>query len=711
MRRTSTWSLCCAWLLLSPSLAAQSEPTAEATTESADSGAGAAEAPPVPALTTAVREVTLYSQQALVHRRGTTAVPAGKSRWQLPGLPAALVESSVRARVVAGNSVKLLNLEVLSVNETTYRKEAAERVDTEVKEIQSRLKALTDSLANLTAESSFLRSFEVGKRVEDTATATPIDVEAWKSTLGFVDVGLTQNQAEVRRLNEEADGVREELAVALSRLRKLSSAKVDASKTVFVELEAGRAVDAELEVTYIVSGPGWWPRYDVRADVDAGTIELTSYALVRQESGEDWENVELTFSAAEPDRSADLPQLLSWRIGEEAAPVVAKGSAVRRRFALDDQLVSGGTGFNLIPDGNGPGRSVSPGLEHNPAAGKNVASGKVREYAPNQGISNFERFQFQDAQGTTNSFIDLPRDGGGRAGETAQRLRRIEEQMLTNGSLRANEDWAGYVEGNFKLQTELMNLAPDQREVFADELLACTAAIEVGERLLKSARLAAGIVAPVESSRGYDYKYRAVRPETIPSDGAYNQVVIGAEVITARFIYEATPELQPVFFLTATAKNQQRQPYLDGPASVFLGPDYIGAARVPTTARGEEFTVALGADESISVRRNAEIKRDTRGLFTSYHHYDHNIVIEVKNAKARSVRVAVLDRVPFTFDKNVRIDRGKVTPAVTKEDRKGLLRWELPLGPGAEHTIRFDYSVRVAADSRVVRHQDTSVEW
>jgi hypothetical protein len=298
-----------------------------------------------------------------------------------------------------------------------------------------------------------------------------------------------------------------------------------------------------------------------------------------------------------------------------------------------------------------------------------------------------------------------------RAARTQEVLKRLGSQKEANEDAMRRNDWAAFTAGNRSMLEEFRNLDARYQEAFAFERAGCEADIARGERLLKSARLADGIVRPVDSSRGYDYKYRALRPESIPSDGAFNKVVIGVEEFKAEYVYESAPALRELCFLTTRIRNQRRQPYLEGPASVFLGSDFVGDGRVPTTARGEEFPVNLGADEAVAVKRREDPKRETTGFFTSYHKYHHDVEVLVKNQKARAVKVAVIDRVPFSEDSSVTVERGGVSPAPAREERKGLLRWEFTLAPGAEKQINFAYSVELPAEKRIVGATDESVRW
>ena len=55
-----------------------------------------------------------------------------------------------------------------------------------------------------------------------------------------------------------------------------------------------------LILTYIVRNASWTPSYDVRINSEKGSMQLVYFAEVKQFSGEDWTDVDLTLSTANP---------------------------------------------------------------------------------------------------------------------------------------------------------------------------------------------------------------------------------------------------------------------------------------------------------------------------------------------------------------------------------------------------------------------------
>ena len=83
------------------------------------------------------------------------------------------------------------------------------------------------------------------------------------------------------------------------------------SRNVVITVECAEATDAELELTYQVHGAYWSPSYDVRvrANADKPSMKVYYFGKIHQSSGEDWNDVELTLSTAQPRLGGTLPKV------------------------------------------------------------------------------------------------------------------------------------------------------------------------------------------------------------------------------------------------------------------------------------------------------------------------------------------------------------------------------------------------------------------
>ena len=81
---------------------------------------------------------------------------------------------------------------------------------------------------------------------------------------------------------------------------------------------AGARPGAELELEYFVPGARWKPAYDLHFASARGQMRVETAAVVEQATGEDWTDATLLLSTAMPGRGIDLPELLTWTLGERS---------------------------------------------------------------------------------------------------------------------------------------------------------------------------------------------------------------------------------------------------------------------------------------------------------------------------------------------------------------------------------------------------------
>ncbi|MCC6192401.1 MAG: mucoidy inhibitor MuiA family protein [Anaerolineales bacterium] len=257
--------------------------------------------------------VTVFSDRARITRLGRTMLEAGLRHLTIDNLPLALQPESVRASGRGTARAKLLGV-------TTHLEHFSETPAQAARDLEQRIQSAEDTDAGLLAQSSVV---EKEQRYLDGLAAQS---EMWARGLALRN-RLPQEQAEIfeyvssrsRALQAEQLELgrqRRELAKTLDQMRRelkdLTSARPRKRYLAVIELEVSAPGDFELELTYVVTGAGWQPLYDLRlTDVD---LEISYLAQVMQDTGEDWPGVTLTLSTARPSLSLALPELEPWYI-------------------------------------------------------------------------------------------------------------------------------------------------------------------------------------------------------------------------------------------------------------------------------------------------------------------------------------------------------------------------------------------------------------
>jgi uncharacterized protein (TIGR02231 family) len=288
-----------------------------------------------------------------------------------------------------------------------------------------------------------------------------------------------------------------------------------------------------------------------------------------------------------------------------------------------------------------------------------------------------------------------------RTAKTQQLLSKVSELYSQQKKALQQGDYRSYELANGEI-VQILEQDADAQKVYIGYLAEARDNLKRVGRLVEAQRLATGVVSPLSSSGGYDYRYQGLKRETVPSDWVFSKVTLAAKTIPAKFFYEVVPELARRAYLVALLENTFRSPLLEGPSGIFLGNDFVTQGRIKTTGSGEQVRVELGVDEGIAVSRTVESKRQTEGVLSGKFAFSHAITVTVRNDKARDVAVHVLERIPVPSSKQVVVADETALPKPTKAAKNGLRRWEFDLKPATEQKITYSYSVTHSDEFRTV---------
>jgi uncharacterized protein (TIGR02231 family) len=268
-----------------------------------------------------IEKVTVFLSGAQVQRAATVSLPAGKSEVILRGLTPNLEQQSV---IVKGEG----DLTIVSVKPQMNFLEEVKRKDTIVS-LEAERERLWDLISVDSTELLVLHNEEeilMKNRVqvigiqENTNKSEELtnllDIQR-KRLKDIYDRKLTLKKIANKRYQELY-----KIAAQIIELNaKKSTTTAEILVTVFVkdsrEGGTGSSVkNAKLTLEYIVPNANWYPTYDIRVKDVLSPIQAQMKAKVRQNSGEDWREVQLTLSTGEPKRTGVKPELGVWWLSE-----------------------------------------------------------------------------------------------------------------------------------------------------------------------------------------------------------------------------------------------------------------------------------------------------------------------------------------------------------------------------------------------------------
>lgn len=127
-------------------------------------------------------------------------------------------------------------------------------------------------------------------------------IHLWKKKEYYVGARESKHQIRLNELNNYSRNVGQPISPARTRHHILVTTYSDAQTT------------GQIEVNYLVPNAGWIPAYDLRSNSTSEPMIVTYKARVFQNSGEDWDKVDLVLSTYNQTTYTAKPTLGIWRL-------------------------------------------------------------------------------------------------------------------------------------------------------------------------------------------------------------------------------------------------------------------------------------------------------------------------------------------------------------------------------------------------------------
>lgn len=251
---------------------------------------------------TQITKVELYPGGALIERVGAVEVGPGEARLVVPSLPYALQVNSLQIsgfgkEAVAGSTLLEAGTMVEArPKELVDLETARDQLERQDQVLGQREDALQQRIELLTTNAT---------QAGGQAGITP---EALNKMLDFAFQERLRVTMELGKVQDERAALQPKLE-ALRKDHEALKAKLQRPvKHVVVEVTAATKVRIPLTVRYFLHGPSWQARHVVRYEPASGQLHVATQAWCLQDTGEDWNDVQLAVSTARLAAGLDAPQ-------------------------------------------------------------------------------------------------------------------------------------------------------------------------------------------------------------------------------------------------------------------------------------------------------------------------------------------------------------------------------------------------------------------
>ncbi|EIE03237.1 mucoidy inhibitor MuiA family protein [Leptospira licerasiae] len=635
-----------------------------------------------------IDSVLLYSDLVYVTRQSEVKLPAGVSEVLLGEVPIASLDKSVIVTFTDPN--KKFKIKGIRVSEKASRRKKSQ----EAEELEKRKESLLLALSTKSREVQDLLDWEASIKSikpairEQDGVVEKIDSENFSSfRKTYAELAEDNTKLRLAKL-EELDRIREEFYIVTTKIAHLAEGDTLRRKEIRLDVESDSANVYPFEYKYLIRGANWYPRYTLELNSNGQEAELGWHALVRNETGEDWKNVRLEFSTANPNQDIDLPEYREYRI---ASKEVATYSGDEDYSPADKEYDAPSK----------PSANAGSVLRSKKESKKAAPAPKVSQRSKAEQRIDDVYYQEKNDSPLMQSRALIEGNYKDRSNSL-----RVEENMNRLQGELANQKYSfdqGSYEESIRYGKEALRRFSGLRETSRKELKELEN--EVQNLLNRSSQLSSDkkysnqLIAPGISSEGFDFRYIAQSRERIPSDRTLNRVFLRKRNITVRPGYETSPLTNDGVFLNVVSSNTEREPLLAGPLEIYSGENLLGTTTVSTLKPGQEIKMELGPDRDIKVERKQEKLDDKSGIISRKKNIRYRVTVSIKNNKRRAVPVRLIDRIPYTNDDSVKVEWSPGTDSPKSKTDDGILTYELEIGANSRKTVQFEYTVSYPADN------------
>jgi hypothetical protein len=414
-------------------------------------------------------------------------------------------------------------------------------------------------------------------------------------------------------------------------------------------VQSNQVVNGSFSLSYLVDKAGWYPTYDVRVKDISQPITLAHKANVYQASGEDWKNVKLTLSTANPKQSGEKPNLPTWQLRYFTPNVYNSNSAYNPN-------VRNVTGKILEANGT-PLAGISVAIK-----GSNVAT-----------VSN--------ANGDFS--ISIPYNA---------------TTLIFSGvGLNSQQVFISSNQMNIVMTQSVSNL----NEVVVVGYGASSGDYYERDNYKKEARQKSIPLTVAERENITSFSYDIETPYTILNDGKLAMVEMKTMEVPALYEYYCVPKIETDVFLTAKIIDWADLNLLEGESNIYFEGTYIGKSIINTATATDTLSISLGRDKNIQVKR-LPIKDYSKKQLLGGNKIDYRTLeITVRNIKRQTIQLIVEDQYPVSTMKEVELDRIEHKEA-TLDDETGKLKWTVQIEPAKEKKLHFKYSVKYPKGNNII---------
>ena len=630
-------------------------------------------------LKSTIEKVTVYTRGAQVNRQASVNLKPGENILVFEQLSPVLDENSLQFSGQGDYSVLALNYEIrFDENE---EKEKMAMMNKELKRLSDEVKNRKDLLAVSVSEENVLVSntdFDIWEGM---------NVEQLKQGVDFVRDRLIQIKKRKQDLRAEIDQLNSERQKLINKIQETRIKEAQPNAVVVVKIQSAREQELDASLTYVVADASWEAYYDLRVEDIASPLEIDYRANVRQNTGEDWENVMLTLSTGNPYDDGQLPRLNPWYInysGNRYSRSVAPTPNPQRAGVTG--LISG-----LVTDVNTSEAIPYANVVVKDQAGQLVA-GTTTDIDGRFNLDmkspvtrlevSFLGYNLYATSLTQSQFYTI------KMSEAAEQLQEVVIAYEPPRIQKSQQTQQWYASNTQRIQN-----MPSASHSIAHMDMAVMEAHTLDGMSISGGSSGVRANEFRISQNPITLKFEVDLPYDVPSDGSNYKVGIRTYQRDVEYLYQAVPKLNENAFLTASLTGWEELNLLDGKAGIYYEGNYLGETMLKVSQASDTLQISMGKDKNVVVRRRTIQETSSKKLLSGKIEELFHYQVKVRNNKPAPIRLQITDQFPISGNSEIVVEREESSGGKV-DDKSGLVMWDFTLEPATEKELDLIYKVR-----------------
>jgi len=262
-------------------------------------------------------KAVVYQDRALIVRQILATISTQENEVVFENIPPTVDRDSLRIKALGKGVVRINGLGLIE-------NQLGQASNEELRKLKKEIITLSDEIEKLEGKKRWVQNQENFINAAQNRIPSEMLLDFTFKKIGVVEfekavseylkeqLSLCETKQQLEKKQKNLQNQKQTLEQRFKDMQQGYHSVVLNAKADFEVVQAG---EVRFLLSYHVPNCSWNPYYDARMLFEKKELEITFYGEVRQITGENWDNVELNLSTANPALPAEIPELESWYVG------------------------------------------------------------------------------------------------------------------------------------------------------------------------------------------------------------------------------------------------------------------------------------------------------------------------------------------------------------------------------------------------------------